>query len=70
MDVFLAYAQARFIKEQKEQVFKAYMADAAHYAPQGKYLQSRYLDLLERGEAMDPEEVLAHVVEKAGLVIT
>lgn len=67
--MFLRYAGARFTRELELKAYHSYMADQLWASAQGKYLPSRFRDILTPPEKKSAEEIISDVTEKAGLVI-
>lgn len=70
LDVFARYCLARFKREKQELAFRVYMTDAVRLIPQSQYPASRYWELINPPEQIDPEQVISDVASRAGLVIT
>lgn len=69
IDAFMGYALARWHREQEETAYRIYMSDSVNAYAQGKYLQARYWELLHPRKVEDAADVVASVVERAGLVM-
>ncbi len=67
---FAMYARARFKREQVHELFMTYVADSLRLKGEGKYLSSKFRDMLHPvRETADPMEVIKQVVERGELVM-
>ena len=68
----MAFFRAFLKREADELVYRNYVAESLRYAPQNKYMESRYIDLVGFDEKPAKEtrsgaEVVADVIKHGGL---
>lgn len=69
MDAFAAYVVYKARQRHEQSAFRNYIADSLHYQGKGMFIGHRLDEILHPPEAIDPEEVLAGVIEGAGLEV-
>ena len=54
-----------------ETVFRVYVCESLHLAPQDKYLTAKYAEIItpKKAESRSPDELAADIIRKAGLSI-
>lgn len=69
MDAFAAYVVHKARQRHERDAFRYYIADSLHYRGKGMFIERRLDEILHPPKAIDPEEVLAGVIEGAGLEV-
>lgn len=56
---------------EEEQLYRAYVCEALHLAPQNKYITARYPEMIKphKEDTRSPEAIAAEIIEKAGLTV-
>ena len=69
MDAFMNYVLERARQRRERDMFRRYVADSVHLHGKGMYIGQTLGEMLHPPERFDPEEVLAGVIEGAGLEV-
>lgn len=68
LDVFIRYALFKLVERQREHSYKIYVTDHLR-ALVGKGSKSRWIDFIEPKPEVDADEIVADIIDRAGLVI-
>lgn len=65
----MRYVEARFEEKYRDEAYRIYVTRSLQLAPQGKYIQINYGDLLkpQKIDNRSGDEIAMSVIEKAGL---
>lgn len=70
--MFIRYCLQRRRREEEELMYRAYITDSLYQMGRGCALNKRWIDTVRPREVadVDPDAVVADVVERAGLVVS
>ena len=66
---FVKYAWECSRRRGEQELFRVYVAEQMRLHGEGKYLPSKYYDLLHPAEEFSASDVIDSVIEKAGLEV-
>lgn len=69
--MLVRHISACYLSLRDEMIYRAYVSDALYHLPRQEGMTRKYTDIVRprQPEAVDAEEVVEDVIERAGLVI-
>lgn len=70
LDVFMRYVLFKLVERQREDTYKIYVTDHLRAIVGTNASPTRWIDMVKPREKVDADEIVADIIDRAGLVVT